>query len=154
MTAYLIERHPVTQGLAALLATYLDPFAQVGVGEAPRDLTYDSQNRLANPYCVVYALPTLGIGAWGDLAHPDSGGRLTYQVTSVGRTDDSAGITADRVRRGLLERATNGAFVRSISAGASMTVVDRWQGELGMLVPDAGLWNVHDLFNLEVQAGA
>jgi hypothetical protein len=61
---------------------------------------------------------------------------------------------SDRIRRALLERTTSGSFINPINAGASMTVIGRRQREIGSLSPESGLWNAHDLYDLEVQAHA
>lgn len=160
MVAHLVERSPVTEGLETMLASFFVGLGEAGsdlqirIGEAPKpeDLLRDDRGKLINPYAIIYPWPSVGL--YGTMAYPESGARLLYEITSVGRTDNSAGIMADRVRRGVLERASNGSFVRTIPAGASMTVIDRAQAEIGLAVPQAGLWNVHDVFALEVQADA
>lgn len=150
MVAFLIERTPVTSGLRDMLRINLGSNYKVEVGESPRDIVLDANNQLVHPYAVINPWPSLVV--YGDLAHPESGARLSYQITSVGRTDESAGILADRIRRSVLERAVNGSFSNAIPAGGSMTVTGRWQRELGLLTAAGGLWNVHDLFDLEVEA--
>lgn len=152
MVAGIIERSPVTTGLRDTLRGGLGVNNKVDVGEAPRDILKDDQGRLTHPYAVINAWPSLV--TYGSLELPDSGARLTYQVTSVGRTDESAQVLADRIRRVVLERHANGSFRYPISAGGSMTVTGRWQRELGLMIPAGGLWNVHDLFDLEVEANA
>jgi hypothetical protein len=158
VTQFVIERHPVTIGLRDMLRTFLlgkgssARDLRIESGESPRDLLYDDKNRLVDPYAIIYPVQSLNL--YGDYANPQSSATLSYQITSVGRTDDSAGIMSDLVRRGVTERAASSTFVRSISAGASMTVTDRRIRELGMMFPDAGLYNVHDIFDLEVQAHA
>lgn len=156
MAQFLIERTLVTTGLRDMLRTHFTGAGTGGtdlvgeVGEAPRNLNKNSNGLLIDPYWILFPMPT-ALG-FGDLAHPESNGRLPYQLTSVGRTDESAGIMADLIRRAILERDGSGSFVRAISAGASMSVIDRSQREIGFLTPEAGLWNVHDTFDLEVQA--
>jgi hypothetical protein len=150
MVAGIIERSPVTNGLRDLLRGALGVNNKVDVGEAPRDIELDGQGKLIHPYAVINAWPSLVV--YGSLELPESGARLTYQVTSVGRTDESAQVLADRIRRVVLERLANGSFRYSLIAGGSMTVTDRSQRELGLLTAAGGLWNVHDLFDLEVQA--
>lgn len=162
MTNFIIERAPVTTGLRnMLLAYFVDGGTgatdlQVAVGEAPRNLNKDADNQLVDPYAIIYPITSQTLyvpGIFrGTLANPDSGATLAYQITSVGRTDRSAQIMADRVRRAILERAPNGSFIRTISAGASMTVIHRTNREIGLSLPDAGVWSAVDLYELEVQA--
>lgn len=150
MVAGIIERSPVTNGLRDLLRGSLGVNYKVDVGEAPRDIEFDAQGRLIHPYAVINPWPSQHV--YGSLELPESGARLSYQVTSVGRTDESAQVLADRIRRVVLERLANGSFRYALSVGVSMIVTDRTQRELGLLTPAGGLWNVHDLFDLEVQA--
>lgn len=158
MTAFIIDRAPVTTGLLAMLRTYLTGAGSGGtnfkgeIGEAPRDLNLNEDGQLVDPYFIIYPIAVLS--SWGDLAHPESGARLSYQITSVGRTDESTGILADKIRRGILERLDSGAFARAISAGVSMTVIDRAIREYGFLTPETGRWTLYDTFDLEVQAHA
>jgi hypothetical protein len=158
MVAFVLERTPVTSGLLTMLRSWLVGKGASGrdlkieIGETPRDPFVDAQNKLVDPYAVIYPWPSLR--SYGDLAHPESGATLSYQITSVGRTDESAGFMSDLIRRGILERLDSGSFTRALAAGASMTVTGRWVREVGMLTSEAGLWNVHDLYDLEVQAHA
>jgi len=151
MAGHVLELTPVTVGLHDMLRNALGIDYKVEVGEAPRDAQI-VDNQLVYPYAVIYPFPTFLV--YGDLAHPDSGGSIAYQITSVGRTDDSAGIMADRVRRMILERTASGSFVNPISAGGSMKVIDRRLGQAGALTATAGLWSGVDLYYLEVQAYA
>jgi hypothetical protein len=150
MTAFILERVPVTAGLLSMLRSFTANKGEIG--EAPRDVVVNEDGQLIDPYFVIYPIPSLNL--WGDMAHPESGARLSYQITSVGRTDESAGIMADRIRRGVLERSGSGSFARSISAGVSMSVIDRALREMGFLTPEAGRWTIYDTFDLEVQAHA
>ena len=162
MANFLIERNPVTTGLKTMLNTHFTGGGtggtnlKIGVGAAPLDLLKDANNQLVDPYAIIYPLPSQTIyspGMFrGTLAHPDSGATLIYQITSVGRTDQSAQIMADRVRRAVMERGTNGQFLRSISVGASMAIIHRTNREIGLAQPSEGLWQVVDLYELEVQA--
>jgi hypothetical protein len=150
VTAFILERVPVTTGLLSMLRTFTGNKGEVG--EAPRDIVLNEDGQLIDPYFVVYPIPSLNV--WGDMAHPEAGARLSYQITSVGRTDESAGIMADRVRLGILERANSGSFARAIATGVSVTVIDRALREMGFLTPEAGRWTIYDTFDLEVQAHA
>jgi len=150
MTAFILERSPVTVGLRDMLRAALGVDYKVEYGESPRDIVFDAQNRLVHPYAVIYQFSSFDF--YGSLAHPDDGASLLYQITSVGRTDESAGVMSDRVRRAILERTASGSFTNQINAGDSMTVISRRQREAGMLVAESGLWNAHDLYDLEVQA--
>lgn len=162
MSNFIVERTPVTVGLRdMLLAYFVDGGTgatdlQVAVGEAPRNLNKDVNNQLIDPYAIIYPITSQTIyvpGVYrGTLANPDSGATLAYQITSVGRTHTSAQIMADRIRRAILERGPNGSFLRAISAGASMTVIHRTNREIGLSLPDAGVWSAVDLYELEVQA--
>lgn len=151
MGAFIIERSPVVTGLVDMLRGALAP-QKVEFGESPRDIVVDSLGRLVEPYVVIYQFPSFD--AWGDLAHPESGASILFQITCVGRTDESARVMADRVRRAILERTAAGSFINPISAGASMTIINRMQREMGTLTAESGLWNAHDLYDLEVQAHA
>lgn len=158
MSQYILERAPITAGLKAMLQNWTaakgtnntDMLGEVG--EAPRGLVKTSDGKLINPYWIIYPMPTFE--PYGDLAHPESGARLAYQITSVGRTDESCQIMSDLIRRGILERSATGEFVRAIAAGASMSVIDRRAFEFGFLTPEAGRWTIYDTYILEVQAHA
>lgn len=161
MSNYIIERNPVANGLLQMLRAFNAGITgPVGnkrdikgeIGEAPRDLHLDSDKRLIDPYWIIYPMPSFG--SYGSLEHPDDGARLSFQITSVGRTDDSATITSDRIRRAILERTDTGSFVRAINAGASMTVIGRMQREFGFAQLDSGRWTIVDTYDLEVQAHA
>lgn len=158
MTAFVVDRAPVTGGLLDLLRTFLlgqgsgGSDLRVEVGQAPSNLATDAQGLLTDPYTIIYPLNSTQI--MGDLAHPEGQVRLSYQLTSVGRTAASAQLQSDRIRRGITERVGSGDFARAILAGAATTVVGRFVQEVGIVVPVAGQWNAHDLINLEVHAHA
>jgi hypothetical protein len=149
MASLLVARAPVDNGLKIALETY---GLNAEIGEAPRDLILDDRGVLREPYSIIYPWPSLDLQ--GSMQDPEDQATLVYQITSVGSTRMSCQVQGDRVRRAIVERSPGGAFAHAISAGTSMTVIDRMTREIGQVVPEGGLWNVHDLYSLEVQAHA
>ncbi|HEX9993202.1 MAG TPA: hypothetical protein VGB14_09775 [Acidimicrobiales bacterium] len=65
------------------------------------------------PYAVVYPIP--GGTTGGPFVAPDADADFVYQVTSVGKDRWQAQYMAGLVRRAILDRDENGAFVHAIT---------------------------------------
>lgn len=155
MTAHVIDRVLVTKAMFDLLETNLAGRGtdgrdyHVGMATAPDLLLKDTQNRLIDPYAILYVWPSPWL--YGSLQYPEDGANLIYQVTSVGRTYDSCLIMSDLIRRIVVERSGSGAYVYPIPADQT-SVLRRRQRSFGTVTPDNGLWKADDVYDLEVQA--
>lgn len=146
MTA-IIARSPVTEGYKAML---LAAGLNVEIGSAPLALVKDDQGNLVDPYSIIY--PITAATLRGTLGQPERSAPLPYQVTSVGRTAQSAQAQADNVRAATTDRVPGGAFLHPLDPGLQMMVSDRRTSEIGTAEPSEGLWQVVDTYTIEVQA--
>lgn len=155
---HVIERSPVTTGFKAMLLAGLVGAASGGrnlyveIGSAPQAslLNKDEQGRLIDPYGIIY--PVTSVLLYGSYGYPQDGATVPYQVTSVGRNRESAEVMSDLVRKVVTVRTGGGSWVHPLNAGVSMSVVDRRCREFGTSESIEGLWQVSDVFELEVQA--
>lgn len=156
MTLHVIDHLGPTRDLFNLLRDNLAGEATagrdvlVGLGGAPDGILLDSQDRLIDPYVMIYPLPSAWI--YGSLEYPEDGANLIYQVTSVGRTYDGCLITADKVRRIIVERNANGSYAYPTPPNPGTTIVRRRQRAFGQLEPEVGRWRSDNTYDLEVQA--
>jgi hypothetical protein len=157
MSSIVVARHPVTKALVTMLNAApkiaLPPGDTQGVraavGEAPPNLKRDQQGRLVHGYLLVYPLSSPLF--WGSIDSPEECLTGTYQVTSVGRTDEHAAALDDEVRRAITQRTAGGGWVNPIAA-AGHSVIDRRARESGGPEPQSGgIWQVPSVYDLEVQ---
>jgi hypothetical protein len=154
----VIARSPVTEGYRAMLLAALagqgsdgrNLYVEVGSSPQDDDLVFNDKGLLIDPYSIIY--PLTGVNLRGTLGKPERAAPLMYQVTSVGRTRQSAQIQADRIRVITVTHAPGGAFLHPLDAGLSMVVSDRRTSEIGVAEAIEGLWQVADTYVLEVQA--
>lgn len=114
----MIERGRVTEALQGMLAAATG--RPCGRGRLP---LVDGRPAPL-PYTVLY--PQGGTVDGAPLADRAEDARLIYQVTVVAARTDQAEWLADRVRRALLGRTTQGAWAHPIAAAG----VDVWAREL------------------------
>jgi hypothetical protein len=154
----VIARSPVTEGLKAMLLDALAGAASEGrdlfveIGSAPEAILLEltDDGKLVDPYGIIYPLPSVGVR--GTLGNPERSAPLSYQVTSVGRTAQSAQVMADLIRPAVTSHLSGGAFLHPIDAGAGMVVCGRRCIEIGQALASNGLWQVDDTYVLDVQA--
>lgn len=151
------QRHPVTQAMKQLLNS-TPPLAVTGVerfevGRAPEAVPKTQKTQeLIHGYGIIYPLTSPLF--WGSLGRPDECLTATYQITAVGRTDEHVQLIADAVRMVLLLRTTGGSFEHALTP-AGHSVIDRRPREAGMPEQLAGgIWQIPDVYDLEVQANA
>lgn len=157
MTA-VIARSPVDLGFKAMLlaahaAAGTDGrplYTEIGSAPAGHLLVKTDDGKLIDPYTILYPIGAVGIR--GTLGQPERSAPLMYQLTSVGRTYQSAQVMADLNRAAVIARAPGGVFLHPLDAGLSMVVSDRRNNEIGTPEPSEGLWQVADTYVLEVQA--
>jgi hypothetical protein len=87
---------------AAVLTALLAAWQLVGDATAPDGLTYNSQQQLIKPYCVVYPLGTSTFDGSLDNSDAQADAWPTSQVTSVGSTREQADFMRDTARAALL----------------------------------------------------
>lgn len=122
----------------------------IDYGRVPEGLTYDARQRLVDPYAIVYNRS--GAPHDSNWCKDRYFARIEYQITNVGRTDDHAQWMADANRKAMLGRGAGGGYTSAITA-AGARVVDRDPLQLGG--PESsggGLWQVIDVFQLEVES--
>lgn len=115
----------------------------------PDDVQYDAQDRLVDPYSIIYPLH-------GQPSYPDLEDKwcvtLMYQVTNVGQNADQAQWMADASRKALTSRASNGDWTNPITASDASVIDRRLREEGGPESTGGGLWQVVDTYDLEVIA--
>lgn len=151
----VVARFTVTDGLKAMLNGVLSAAGgtveRFEIGRSPRVIRKDAEGLLLDGYGIVYPLTSPLV--WGSLGRPEDSLTAAYQITIVGRNDEHAQRLADATRAAITGR-TGSAFTNPISA-TDMTVIDRRCREQGTLEQGTGdLWQVPDVYDLEVQANA
>lgn len=156
MTSTTFDRRPVTTGLIAMLeavasatvvrtlAGHPPPGKIIGDARAPDPVPGETYCRL--PYAVVYGLPG---GQVGHTWVGDEMASLTYQVTCVGDQRDQAEGMADLIRAAILDVGAVGHAHAIATTGASK-VIGRFLESPGGPTPEGTLWNVADIFRLEI----
>lgn len=126
-------RLPVTEALAALLATVTGRTGDVGRAPDPPAL----------PYWILYPIP--GGGPVGPPAIPDADVALPYQITSVGGRADQAQWLADQARSALLHTEDDGRYTHPLDPDG-LTVMAVTADGSGGLDPDQQLPSVADRY--------
>ncbi|MGI8426217.1 MAG: hypothetical protein ACR2M4_06395 [Actinomycetota bacterium] len=124
-SATILDRREFTANLRTALATATG--RPIGNHVAPDPPA--GANSPSVPYGILYAVGGGGFGG-PEFASPTADAAVVYQVTSIGIRPDQVEWLADRVRKTILGRDVNGAFVTAITAPTGYVLGDRW--------PDAG----------------
>lgn len=116
--AGVVDRHPATRGLIAMLTTV------TGRPIGDQDRPFNDTEPATYPYGIVQVL--YDAQRWPDAQAPDSTVEYVWQVTCIGQRRDQADAFADRCRRAILARSPGTAgsvpagFVNAIDCAVSV----------------------------------
>lgn len=149
-----IARHPLTEGLKALLNDALEApggIPRFDVGRAPGLVRKNADGELIDGYGIIYPLTS---PLWRpSMATAERVLVAAYQITLVGRNYEHVGRLSDATYDAIRGRGPGGWTHTLTTAG--VTVIDRRCRERGTVTQAAGgLWEVADIYDMEVQAGA